>query len=343
MTSSDLPANPPTLHDVAREAGVSLATASRSLNGSARTVREPYREKVLTAAARLGYTPNLSAQAVAKGSTMTVALLVADISDPYFSSIAAGVIRAADEVGLVVTMAATERDTRRELELVRAMRGQRPRVIILAGSRVVGDEYEQQLTAELTAFQATGGRVTLISQSLAPFHTVLLDNYAGARALASELVGLGYSRFAAIAGAAKLRTASDRLSGFRAGLADHGLELPESDVAVTAFTRDGGYAGAEQLIPRITDFDLVFAVNDVMAVGAMSALRDAGITPGVDIAVAGYDDIPTVRDVTPALTTVRIPLEEVGARALALALGTGAPEDPIATEVILRASTPRKG
>ena len=341
MTSSALPANPPTLHDVAREAGVSLATASRSLNGSARTVREPYREKVLAAAARLGYTPNLSAQAVAKGSTMTVALLVADIADPYFSSIAAGVIRSADEVGLVVTMAATERDTRRELELVRAMRGQRPRVLILAGSRVEGDANEEALAAELTAFQATGGRVTLISQNTLPFATVLLDNFAGARALASELVGLGYRRFAAISGAASLRTARERLSGFRAGLADHGVELSDDDVATTAFTRDGGYAGAEQLMPRIAEFDIVFAVNDVMAVGAMSALRDAGLTPGVDIAVAGYDDIPTVRDVTPALTTVHIPLEEVGARALALALGTEETSSPVATEVILRASTPR--
>src|SRR5688572_26742835 len=112
--------NPVTLHDVAREAGVSLATASRALNGSERKVNEAYREKVLAAAARLNYTPNLSAQAVAKGSTNTVALLVADIADPYFSSIAAGVIRAAEETGLVVTMAVTGRSTARELELVRA-------------------------------------------------------------------------------------------------------------------------------------------------------------------------------------------------------------------------------
>src|SRR4029453_4406683 len=118
---------PATLHDVAREAGVSLATASRSLNGSTRKVNEEYRKRVLEAAARLDYSPNLSAQAVARGTTTTVALLVADIADPYFSSIAAGVVAEADTARLIVTMAATERDPERELELVRTLRGQRPR------------------------------------------------------------------------------------------------------------------------------------------------------------------------------------------------------------------------
>jgi LacI family transcriptional regulator len=98
-----------TLEEVARAAGVSLATASRALNGSARKVNPEYRERVLTAARTLNYTPNLAAQAVAKGGTSTVALLVADISDPYFSTIASGIMRAAEERGLTVTIGSTER------------------------------------------------------------------------------------------------------------------------------------------------------------------------------------------------------------------------------------------
>ena len=135
--------SPVTLHDVAREAGVSLATASRSLNGSTRKVNGDYRDRVLEAAERLGYTPNLSAQAVAKGATSTVALVVSDIADPYFSSIAAGVIRYAEEERLLVTMAVTGRRAERELELVRTLRGQRPRVLILSGSRFVAAELER--------------------------------------------------------------------------------------------------------------------------------------------------------------------------------------------------------
>ncbi|MRG61197.1 LacI family DNA-binding transcriptional regulator [Agromyces sp. CFH 90414] len=351
---------PATLHDVAREAGVSLATASRSLNGSTRRVNEEYRQRVLDAAAKLNYTPNLSAQAVARGTTTTVALLVADIADPYFSSIAAGVVAEADAEHLIVTMAATERDPERELELVRQLRGQRPRVMILAGSRPTVDRTEGALADELAAYEASGGRVVLISRNELDFRTVLLENRGGAERLARELVGLGYRRFAVVTGGEGLRTAADRLEGFRAGLAAVGGRLDDADVVRSAFTRDGGYDGARRLIERGLDgIELVFATNDVMAVGALSAIRDAGLTPGRDLAIAGFDDIPTVQDVTPPLTTVRVPLEELGRRALRLALAedadAGADADATAgetahprggsveAEVVLRASTPGIG
>jgi LacI family transcriptional regulator len=335
---------PVTLHDVAREAGVSLATASRALNGSERKVHESYRSRVLDAAARLKYTPNLSAQAVAKGGTNTVALLVADIADPYFSSIAAGVVRASEEAGLVVTMAVTERSPDRELELVRALRGQRPRVMVLAGSRSSEETNTAALIAELQAFESTGGRVVFVSQGELPFETVSIENMEGARQLARDLVGLGYRRFAAITGPPALLTARDRLTGFLDGLAESGIQIDEDRIIATEFTRDGGFAGAQTLLSRgLADTELIFAVSDVMAVGALSALREAGIVPGEDVAVAGFDDIPTVRDVTPPLSTVNIPLVEVGRRAIALALSTDATaNDTIKTTVVLRDSTPSR-
>jgi len=355
---TDQRTSPVTLHDVAQEAGVSLATASRALNGSSRTVNDAYRQRVLAAASKLNYSTNLSAQAVAKGSTTSVALIVGDISDPYFSSIAAGVIKGSDDAGLIVTMSVTERSTQRELELVRALRGQRPRVIILAGSRSSEEEHQGALAQELQAFESNGGRVVFVSQHELPFDTVRIDNYGGARALALELVALGYTRFAAITGEHALLTATDRLAGFSDGLASHGIMIAPDHIVTGAFTRDGGYAGALELVDRgIDDVELVFAVNDVMAIGAMSGLRSRGIEPGRDIAIAGFDDIQTVRDVTPALTTVSIPLFEVGESALAVALrprdggdgdgdgvgvaGAGAERDvAVATSVVLRASTP---
>ncbi|GAA2044410.1 LacI family DNA-binding transcriptional regulator [Agromyces tropicus] len=335
---------PATLHDVAREAGVSLATASRSLNGSTRKVNEEYRQRVLAAAAKLNYSPNLSAQAVARGSTTTVALLVADIADPYFSQIAAGVVREADRERLIVTMAATDRDPERELDLVRTLRGQRPRVMILAASRREGDPNDDALAAELRAYESNGGRVAFVSSADLPFRAVRLDNRAGADALGRELVGLGYRRFAVVTGAEGIRTADERLAGFRAGVESGGGAIER--IVRPDFTRDGGYEGMTRLIEDGLDgIELVFAANDVMAVGALSAVRDAGLTPGTDVAVAGFDDIPTARDVAPALTTVRIPLEEVGRRALRLALGEASADDehPVHTEVVLRESTPRRG
>lgn len=336
---------PATLHDVAREAGVSLATASRSLNGSTRKVNEELRLRVLETAARLDYSPNLSAQAVARGTTTTVALLVADIADPYFSQIAAGVVAAADAEHLIVTMAATDGDADRELELVRTLRGQRPRALILAGSRAIDEPSDGALGAELAAYERAGGRVVLISRNEYGLRTVQLDNRAGAAALATALVGLGYRRFAVVTGGERLRTAADRLAGFREGLAEAGIELPDEAVLRADFTRDGGYAATAALLERGLDgIEIVVAANDVMAIGALSAIRDAGLEPGRDVAVAGFDDIPTARDVTPALTSVRVPLVELGHLALRRALDDGTADAPaeIATEVVLRASTPRR-
>ncbi|GAA2094983.1 LacI family DNA-binding transcriptional regulator [Microlunatus panaciterrae] len=336
---------PVTLHDVAREAGVSLATASRAINGSDRKVKEEYRSRVLAAAAKLHYKPNRAAQAVARGSTLTVGLLVGDISDPYFSTIAAGVVNGAEQAGLIVTMAATERDTTRELDLVRAMTGQRPKVLIIAGSRFTDDPHREELVAELTDFEATGGRVVMISQAEMPFDTVLLDNRDGARRLAEELVALGYRRFAILTSQPTLLTSRDRLDGFLAGLAAHGLTVAPERIVETEFTRDGGYTAASRLAAEgLDDVELIFAVNDVMAVGALSALRESGLVPGTGIAVAGYDDIPTVRDVTPALSTVHIPLYDVGLRAIELATSPRDSAEPVhstvQSTVVLRGSTP---
>src|SRR5690349_8720167 len=176
-----------TLHDVAREAGVSISTASRALNGSDRSVTEENLARVAAAAARLRYTPHLSAQAIARGRTRTAALVVGDIADPYFSSIAAGVIQQAETADLTVTVAITDRSAEQELEIVRTLRGQRPHAIIIAGSRTEQPATRAALVRELTAYQQAGGHVALVSQPELPFPTVSIDNAGGARDLAVAL------------------------------------------------------------------------------------------------------------------------------------------------------------
>ncbi|MDH6182136.1 LacI family transcriptional regulator [Microbacteriaceae bacterium SG_E_30_P1] len=327
----------PTLYDVAREAGVSLATASRAINGSSRVVKDEYRERVLVAARKLGYTANVSAQAVARGSSSSVALIVSDIADPYFSAIAAGVLRAADAVGLVVTIAVTNRDAGRELELVKLLGRQRPRVMVLAGSRFTDEDDPRLLIAELDDYQSGGGRVAFISQTGLPFATVEIDNTSGARALGAAAVSLGYRRFVVLAGPEHLATARDRSAGFASA-----LPVPPVAIAHGDFTRDGGYSAMSSLLDDGLDgADFVFAVNDVMAVGALAALRDRGVPVPEQIAVAGFDDVPIASDVTPPLTTVRVALEEVGEASVAIALGADVPA-PITPEVILRSSTPAR-
>ncbi|MCO1577450.1 LacI family transcriptional regulator [Crossiella sp. SN42] len=332
-----------TLAEVARQASVSLATASRVLNGSTRQVSTELRDRVLTTARVLGYLPNASAQALARNSSVLVGLVVHDIADPYFSSIAAGVTRVAEENGLIVVLGTTNRDPGRELALLSTLRAHRARAIVLAGTRTTDRNTTAQLAAEVQAFTAQGGRLACVSQARLPADTVIPANKLGATKLARALIEQGHRRFAVLAGPPELVSARDRLAGFRAGLAESGIELGAEDVLHGGFTRDGGYAAAERLLAGKTRATCVFAVNDVMALGAMAAFRAAGLTIPADISVAGFDDIPTLSDLVPSLTTVRLPLEEMGERAARLALDEDPPPQArsvrVNGEVVLRDST----
>ena len=329
-----------TLAEVAKQAGVSLATASRVLNGSTRQVSEELSDRVLRTAEQLGYVPNASAQALARNSSSLVGLVVHDITDPYFSCIAAGVTRVAEEAGLVVVLGTTNRRPEREVELLSTLRAHRARAVVLAGSRTTDRASQSRLAAEIDAFTEQGGRVACVSQAKLGTDTVVPGNRAGGRALARALTELGHKKFAVLGGPSELVVARDRLAGFKAGLADAGIAPPA--VINGAFTRDGGYAAAMELLASKTRATCVFAVTDVMAMGAMAALRERGVRVPEDMSIAGFDDIPTLRDTVPALSTVRLPLEEMGEIAAGLVLDTGGDEARtvrVAGEVVLRAST----
>lgn len=332
-----------TLEQVAHHAGVSLATASRVLNGSTRQVGEKLRKRVVASAGELGYLPNASAQALARNSSSLVGLIVHDIADPYFSSIASGVTGGAEEEGLVVVLGTTGRTPHRETELLATLRAHRARAVVLAGTRTVDEAGNRNLAREIERFTAQGGRVACVSQGGLPADTVVPANREGAADLARRLIAMGHRRFAVLAGPPDLRTARDRLDGFHGALSEAGIEPAYHDVVHGAFTRDGGYASTERLLAAGTEATCLFAVNDVMATGAIAALRDAGLRVPDDLSVAGFDDIPTLRDLIPALTTVRLPLEWMGREAARLALAEDpAPEPrrvPVSAEVVVRDST----
>ena len=332
-----------TLQDVARQAGVSLATASRALNGSTRRVREDLRERVFRSAALLNYAANTHAQAMARGRSNIVGLIVHDIADPYFSSIAAGVMGAAEAHGLLVTLASTERSQEREVEYLAAFRAQRARATILVGSRWEKTARRGRLGQELALFEAGGGRAVLISQPLLDVDTISMENRSGARQLARELVAQGYRKFAVLGGPPELLTARDRADGFKRGLSAAGVRLTEEHIVTGEFTRDGGYEAMTALVHHLADIECVFAVNDVMAVGALAALRDHAVEVPAEVGLAGFDDILTLRDVSPGLPTVRMPLRRIGEQALAMVLEEP-PDQPrtrrIKGQILIRSSTP---
>jgi len=330
------------LSDVAEHAGVSLATASRALNGSTRVVNQELKERVLASARALQYTANTQAQAVARGTSRTVAIVLGDIEDPYFSAVAAGISRAAGARGLIVTMSATGGDVAREITTIAALRGQRPQALIMTGSRSADADTDARVAAELAAVQAAGGNVAFIGDAPTGFRGVPVAHRAGAAELATALFARGYRDAAVLAGPRDLVTPIERAAGFADAMAAAGAPIAADRRVACAFSRDGGYAAMSSLLNDGVRPGLVFATADVVAVGAMAAIRAHGLTPGRDIAVAGFDDIQLLQDVTPSLTTVSLALAEMGERALELALAgpDAAPSEPITGRVVLRDSTP---
>lgn len=308
-----------TLSQVAREAGVSLATASRVLNGSDRRPAEHIAERVRDAAESLGYVANAQAQALARSTTGLVGLVVHDIADPYFSSIAKGVQRRARADRHQLLLAAT--DGTDQLDAVAAFASHRTDAIIMAGSR--RREIDPRLLAELTRYQKNGGRVVTIGQAwLEGAGAVTIDNRSAGDDLTDMLIGTGRTRFAFLGGPDELASAAERRAGFRAALERAGVE-PEAEVTED-FNSQGGYEAARALVDRLGADAVrgltVVVGNDVMALGAIAGFRHAGLVVPDDLRVAGFDDIPNLRDFSPGLTTVRFPLEQIGETAADIAL-----------------------
>ncbi len=351
---------PVKLTEVARHAGVSLATASRVLNGSSRTPAAGIAERVKSAAEELGYVANAQAQALARSTTGLVGLVVHDIADPYFSAIAHGVQEAALTSHHQVLLAGTDiagdggSPGDAELAAVNAFISYRTDAIILAASRLL--EEDPRLIKALSQYITNGGRVVTLGASAIPEARVLtVANREGAAALVAALVTQGIRRFVILAGPHERNTARVRVEGFLQGLA--GEKIEPLAVVHGAFTSKGGHdatleymdsLGDSAAVPAILTHDAgspvcILAANDVMALGAMTALRSRGLAIPADVQVAGFDDIPTLRDHSPGLTTYSLPLEEMGRLAAEMALTpAGKQSHSVTGAVVLRESAGRK-
>ena len=332
-----------TLEQVARSAGVSLATASRVLNGDGtRPVGAQLRTRVLAAAESLRYTPNAHAQALAAGASTTVGLITHDVSDPYFAAIARGSMRVAADQGVLVVLASTLRDPERELAYVSALHAQRAKAILLIGSGFDDEEYVDRMHRALDAYTSVGGRVAMVSQHALPFDAVLPANREGAGALATALLELGHRTAALVTGPRSLTTIAHRLQAFCDTFTGGGGTVPADQVAEGDFTQDGGYAATLELLDRGLTATVLFCASDVMAIGALQALRESGVRVPEQLSVVGFDDIPIVRQLTPPLSTVALPMEEMGELVMSMALGPSSPSPRthvVPATVVLRGTT----
>ncbi|WP_331771239.1 LacI family transcriptional regulator (plasmid) [Embleya sp. NBC_00888] len=339
------PAGPVTLQQVAERAGVSSATASRALHGSngTRIVGEELRRRVLDAARELRYVSNAPAQALARSTTTVVGVVVHDVADPYFAAIAAGAMGVAREHGLLVMLAATFRDPELELDYLARLRAQRARAVVLAGSGFADRDFTRRLATEVDAYRADGGHVVAVGAHGIDSDTVRPANRAGAALAVRHLYELGHRRFGIVSGPRALTSVRDRLDGARRQLRSLGVMLPPAHVVDGGFTREEARAATRALMARAPEPTAIVVLNDVMAAGVLGALRDdLGLRVPDQVSVVGFDDLPFAADLNPPLTTIRLPLADIGARAMDMIL-TGptieARTIDLDAELVIRAST----
>jgi LacI family transcriptional regulator len=332
-----------TLADVARRAKVSPATASRVINGSAKHVAEDLRVRVLKAVEDLRYVPNAHAQSLARAQRSAVGVIVHDVSDPYFAEITRGLQRVAIENGRLLVICNSYRDPARELEYVEMLRANQVAAIVLAGSGYHDASFTRELNQKLRVYQQAGGRVAVIGRHELVGDSVVPANEEGAYLIGAHVFSLGHRHVAVVAGPKVLTTTTDRVAGLRRAARQYGRTLPARRIVYTDFTRDGGADAVAELMSTEPGLTAIVALNDSLAVGALAALRERGIAVPEAVSVTGFDDMPIARDVTPALTTVRLPLVDMGERAMTLALATSAHTVPlvenVAAAVVPRSST----
>jgi LacI family transcriptional regulator len=331
-----------TLADVARRAGVSAATASRVINGSAKPVAEALREAVLRAVADLHYVPNAHAQLLARSDRVAVGVIVHDVSDPYFAEITRGLQKVAGEHGRLCIICNSYRDPERELAYVDLLRAQQVAAIILTGSGYHDPAFTRALSGRLRAYERTGGRVAVIGRHPLAGDAVLPANTDGGYLAGAELFRLGHKRIGVVAGPRVLTTTTDRIAGLRRAAKEFGRTVPASRVVYANFDRDSAASATAELLDRSPTITAVAALNDAMAIGALAALRERGILVPQQMSVIGFDDMPIAADLHPPLSTIHLGMPELGMRAMALVLGPPSPEPRIEhtpVTLIRRAST----
>jgi len=329
--------------DVARLAGVSPATASRVVSSAPYAVRPATRARVLDAARTLDYVPNALARGLLKSYIPVVGVIVHDITDPYFSEVVRGVEDAATPGGYLVITCSSDRNAERENSYVRLLRSMRAATLIFAGSGLDDPVVNAQMRKHVAAIRGYGAAVVHLSPHAYGEAEVGVDNAGGIASMVAELVRLGHRQIAFLAGPTSLYVARQRLEGYRRGLAAAGIPFDERLVVSTGFNRDGGALGIDSLLAGVAPFTAVCSANDLLALGALERFAELGITVPGDVSVAGFDDIQTAAMAAPRLSTVRLPLHEIGRRGFAFAerqlAGGRPPNEVLPTELVMREST----
>lgn len=300
-----------TIKDVARLAGVSTTTVSHVINET-RYVSDELRARVLAAMEELNYRPNVLARGLRRGETKTIGLVVPDNSNPFFAEVARIVEDIGFENGYSVILCNSDGNLEKEAAYVNVLIAKQVDgvIFIAAGSKY--EHLHELATAGIPVVVADRD----IPQTLAD--VVLVDNEQGGYDATRYLLSLGHRRIACIAGPSDLTPSADRVHGYRRALGEFGVPIEEKWIVPGDFRYQGGEAAIAELLRLDEPPSAVFACNDVMAIGALRAVRSAGLQVPGDVSIVGFDDIPLASAVSPALTTVAQPIVELATLAAQL-------------------------
>jgi len=294
-----------TIHDVAARAGVSVATVSRVLNRK-EIVREETTNQVLAAAKSLRYVPNVAARSLSIRRSQTVGIVLPEVHGEFFSEVIRGIDVAARRDRYHILVSGSHSDPGEMGEVLEAMHGRVDGLVVMAPELAI-DSLRAQLPRDLP--------MVLLNSSDERHSAITIDNYGGARTMMRHLSDLGHTRIAFITGPPTNADARERLRGYRQGMRG----MPRLEITGD-FTERAGHEAVKQILTQNPLPTAIFAANDSMAVGALSALRDAGVDVPRQMSLAGFDDIPIARYVNPPLTTIRVDIAELGRRAFAVLL-----------------------
>jgi LacI family transcriptional regulator len=303
------------MKQIAQRAGVSLGTVSHVLNGTAR-VREPLRQRVLDAVQAAGYQPNQLARGLRRDKTNILAMIIPDIANPFFP----GVVRGSEDVafanGYRLVLCNSDNDHAKELVQLNALQTYLPSGLIVIPSNL------SDLSAQSQSYRKAGAAVVCIDRLPRNWSgdSVTIDNADGADQATSYLIKLGHRHLAAITGPLHLTNARDRLKGFKRALLRAGLQAAPGYLQETTFDRAGGYAKAKILMRMLPRPTAILACNDMIALGALLAIREEKLRCPEDISLIGFDGLDLTEVTTPQLSSVYQSAYQLGATAAQLAL-----------------------
>lgn len=303
-----------TIKDVAREADVSPQTVSRAINDKGE-IRPETRERILRIAERLGYRPNRIARSLATRRSRNVGLVVPDVSNPFFASVARGIEDAAHDAGYNVFLCNTDENAEREINAIHSLEAQRVDGMLLCSSRLS----EPELAEVADRFEP----LVLVNRRIDRPQTgcVIVDDAEAMQEAVLHLLQLGHRQIGLLAGPPQSHSGRERVKGYQRAMQTYGIAPPDSWQIHCPPQLQGGQVAAHQLLEQAPELTVLVAYNDLVAIGALHACAERGLDVPKDCGIVGCDDVLLAALVSPALTTIHIPTYDLGRQAMGLLLG----------------------